>query len=221
MGEAMQFELPPLPYKDTALEPVISAKTMQLHYDELQRGYVQKLNQFPAIQALPKGTALETVIFAGAREEVPDDPYHLPQQIPYDRLYDVAAQLWNHSFFWNCLKPKSDGGGGRPEGKIMDGIRVNFGTFERFRETMRVRALDLFGAGWVWVGIQGDALWVFSGSNAAMPLIYGISPVLTIDMWEHAYYLDYGTDRGAYFDAVMDNLINWDFVNQNVGDAVF
>ena len=221
MAVAMQFELPPLPYKLNALEPIISEQTRRLHYEELQQGYVTQLNKFPAIAALPSGTALGTVIFAGAREKVPDDPFHLPQEVPYDRLYDVSAQVWNHSFFWNCLKPKTEGGGGEPAGMMMDGIRINFGTFEKFRETVRVRALELFGAGWVWVGVKGEALWVFSGSNAAMPMIYGITPIMTIDMWEHAYYLDYQTDRGAYFDAVMDNLIDWDFVNQNLKHAVF
>jgi len=221
MGTAMQFELPPLPYNLNALEPTISARTMQLHYDELQQNYLDKLNGFDDIKSLPNGTSLESVIFAGAREEVPDDPFHLPQQIPYDNLYDVAAQFWNHTFFWNCLKPNEDGGGGRPFGSMMDGIRINFGSFERFRETLRTRALSLVGSGWAWVGIKGEALWVFSGSNAAMPLIYGISPVLTIDMWEHAYYLDFGTDRGKYFDAVMDKLINWDFANQNIKNASF
>jgi Fe-Mn family superoxide dismutase len=218
---AMQFELPPLPYELNALEPVISARTMELHHDELQKAYAEKLNKYSDIKVLPDGTPLETVLFGGAQAAVPEDPFHLPQQLPYDRLFDVAAQLWNHTFFWNCLKPHADGGGGEPHGKIADGIRVNFGTFVKFRETMRQRALGLFGSGWVWVGVKGEALWIFSGSNAAMPLIYGISPVLTIDMWEHAYYLDYQTDRSAYFDAVMDKLINWDFANENLQNAVF
>ena len=221
MPLAMEFELPPLPYKFDALEPAISEATMELHYEKLQKGYLEALNKFPAIKALPAGTSLETVIFAGAQEAVAADPFHLPQKIPYDRLFDTAAQLWNHSFFWNSLKPTDDGGGGEPSGMVMDGIRINFGTFEKFRETLRVRALELFGSGWVWVGVKGDALWVLSGSNAAMPMVYGISPILTIDMWEHAYYLDYQTDRGAYFDAVMDKLINWEFANQNLQHASF
>jgi len=217
----MEFELPPLPYSLDALEPAISATTMQLHYEDLQKGYQEALNSFPDIKALPGGTTLGTVIFAGAQEPVAEDLFHLPQKVPYDRLYDTAAQLWNHSFFWNSLKPTDEGGGGEPDGMVMDGIRINFGTFEKFRETMRTRALGLFGAGWVWVGVKGDALWVLSGSNAAMPMVYGISPILTIDMWEHAYYLDYKTDRGAYFDAVMDKLINWEFANQNLQHARF
>ena len=106
-------------------------------------------------------------------------------------------------------------------GMIADGIRINFGTFEKFRETMRVRALELFGSGWLWLGVKGDSLWVFGGSNAALPYIYGISPILTIDLWEHAYYLDYEADRAKYFDSVMDNLINWDFANQNIENAVY
>jgi Fe-Mn family superoxide dismutase len=217
----MQFVLPPLPYKLGALSPTIGEEAMKLHYETLQKGYVEKLNAIPDIKNLPDNTTLETVLFAGAREKVPDDPFHLPQSIPYDHLYDMAAQVWNHTFFWNSLKPKNNGGGGEPKGTIADGIRINFGTFEKFREAMRVRALNLFGSGWVWVGVQGDALWVISGSNAAMPMIYGITPVLVIDMWEHAYYLDYKADRGKYFDEVMNNLINWDFANQNLDHAAY
>lgn len=214
----MQFELPPLPYKVDALSPTISKETMLLHYEDLQQGYVDKLNAIQAIQDLPATATLESVLFAGAKEPVPEDPFHLPQDVPYDHLFNTAAQVWNHTFFWNSLSPD---GGGEPTGVIADGIRINYGTFVKFRETLRQRALDLFGSGWVWVGVRESSLWVLSGSNAAMPLVYGISPVLVIDMWEHAYYLDYKTDRGAYFDEVMNNLINWDFANENLKNATY
>jgi Fe-Mn family superoxide dismutase len=146
------------------------------------------------------------------------DPFEIPQKPESTRLFDMAAQVWNHTFFWNSLKPD---GGGMPEGDISDVIRINYGTFERFRETARRRALSIFGSGWFWLCLRGDALYTIGGRNAAMPLVYGLTPVLTIDMWEHAYYLDYHNDRGKYFDAVMDNLINWDFANDNVKNAPY
>jgi Fe-Mn family superoxide dismutase len=214
----MRFELPPLPYGFGDLEPVISKESLTLHYEDLQQAYVDKLNAFPSIAELPNTATLEKVMFAGAKEPVAKDPFALPQQPDYDPLFNMAAQVWNHTFFWNSLSPE---GGGEPTGVIADGIRINYGTFEKFRETMRRRALGLFGSGWIWLGMREGDLWVLEGRNAAMPLIYGISPILCIDMWEHAYYLDYKTDRGAYFDEVMNNLINWEFANQNIQHAAY
>ena len=214
----MQFIQPPLPYDLNALEPTISGRTMQLHYEVHQKKYVDRLNALPEVQAMPANTSLEKVLFESANEPVADDLYELPQQPPFNTMFNMAAQAWNHTFFWNSLKP---GGGGPPKGAIADGIRINFGTFEKFRETMRRRALGLFGSGWLWLGVKGDSLWVMSGADAALPLIYGVSPVLTIDLWEHAYYLDYQADRARYFDQVMDKLINWDFANSNIENAAY
>jgi len=214
----MEFVQPPLPYNFDALEPTISVETMRIHYEDHQKKYIDKLNAFPEVKAKGADTSLESILFASAAEDVPKDPYRIPQKAPYNSLFDMAAQSWNHTFFWNSLKPE---GGGEPAGLAMDGIRINYGTFEKFRETLRMRALGLFGSGWAWVGVKGDALWCIAGSNAALPLVYGISPILVIDMWEHAYYLDYKADKAKYFDAVMDNLINWDFANENISNAVY
>lgn len=214
----MKVVQPPLPYALNALEPVISERTMKLHYEVHQKKYVDRLNAFPEVQELPASSTLETILFDGANQQPPDNLYRLPQEVPFTKVFNMAAQTWNHTFFWNSLKPE---GGGMPKGAIADGIRINFGTFEKFRETMRRRALELFGSGWLWLGIKGDSLWVMSGANAALPLIYGVSPVLTIDLWEHAYYLDYQADRAKYFDQVMDNLINWDFANSNIENAAY
>jgi Fe-Mn family superoxide dismutase len=214
----MKFVQPPLPYGFGDLEPTISSATMHEHYDVHQKGYVDKLNAFPEIKALSEGTSLEDVLFAQVKKKPEEQVYTIPQQAPYNSMFDTAAQVWNHTFFWNSMKK---GGGGDPTGAISDGIRINFGTFERFRETMRMRALSLFGSGWLWLGVKGDALWVMSGSNAALPLVYGIYPVLTIDLWEHAYYLDYKADRAKYFDQVMDSLVDWEFVNKNIENAVY
>lgn len=215
----MEFVQPPLPYNFDELEPTISAETMQIHYEDHQKKYIENLNAFPAVKALPNDATLESILFKSAKEKVPKDPYRIPQQAPFDSLFNMAAQAWNHTFFWKSLKP--EGGGGEPTGVVMDGIRINYGTFEKFRETLRTRALGLFGSGWVWMGMKGDALWCISGANAALPLIYGVSPILVIDMWEHAYYLDYKWDRAKYFDEVMNNLINWDFANENINNAVY
>lgn len=214
----MKFIQPPLPYAFSDLEPVIDSRTMKEHYEVHQKGYVKKLNAFPEVQAMPDSASLEDILFAQAKEKPPEQVYEIPQDVPYTPMFNMAAQVWNHTFFWNSLKRK---GGGQPTGPIADGIRINFGTFERFRETMRIRALGLFGSGWLWLGVKGDSLWVMTGSNAALPLVYGIYPVLTIDLWEHAYYLKYQADRAKYFDGVMDNLVNWDFVNHNIENAVY
>lgn len=214
----MKFLQPPLPYGFSDLEPVISSRTMKEHYDVHQKAYIDKLNAFPSVKELPDSTTLEDILFAQVKEKPPEELYELPQDVPFNTVFNMAAQVWNHTFFWNSLKRD---GGKEPTGAIADGIRINFGTFERFRETMRMRALGLFGSGWLWLGVKGDALWVMTGSNAAMPLVYGIYPVLTIDLWEHAYYLDYQADRAKYFDQVMDHLIDWDFVNNNIENAVY
>jgi Fe-Mn family superoxide dismutase len=214
----MEFVQPPLPYDFDALEPTISGEALQIHYEDHQRKYIETLHAFVAVKAMPPTTTLEAVVCSAANQKVPKDPYRIPQQPPFNSLFDMAAQAWNHTFFWKSLDPE---GGGEPTGLVMDGIRINYGTFEKFRETLRVRALGLFGSGWAWVGVKGDALWCIAGANAALPLVYGISPILCIDMWEHAYYLDYKSDRSAYFDAVMNNLINWDFANENINSAVY
>lgn len=213
----MEVQLPPLPYKTDALEPVISQAALKLHYEGHQRAYLDRLNAMEVVQAMPE-MPLEQIVLDGAQQDIPVDPFEIPQRPESSSLFDMAAQVWNHTFFWNSLRP---GGGGVPRGEIKDSIRINYGTFERFRETARQRALSIFGSGWFWLAMRGDALYCIGGRNAAMPLVYGMTPILTIDMWEHAYYLDYGTDRGAYFDAVMDDLINWEFVNENVKNAVF
>lgn len=221
MRAAMQFQQPPLPYAFDDLAPSISEEALRIHYERHQRGYLDRLNKYTAVQQAPDTTTIEDIIFAVAQDGVQEDLYRLPQEKPFHNIFNCAAQVWNHTFFWNSMKPTEEGGGGEPTGPIKDGIRINYGTFEKFRETLRRRALSIFGSGWVWVGAKDEALWCLSSANAAMPLIYGISPILTIDMWEHAYYLDYQGDRGAYFDAVMDNLINWEFANSNLENAPF
>lgn len=217
----MEVQLPPLPYKTAALEPVISARALSIHYEGHQKDYVARLNAMPEIQDLPEATALEDVVLEAARSDIPVDPFEIPQRPESSPMFDMAAQVWNHTFFWNSLAPEGAGIGGEPHGPIKDSIRINYGTFERFRETARNRAMAIFGSGWLWLCMRGDALYCIGGRNAATPLVYGMAPILCIDMWEHAYYLDYANDRGAYFDAVMDKLINWNFANENILSAVF
>ena len=210
----MIFDAPPLPYKTNELEPFISKEAMEVHYNGHFKSYLEKLNSFTEIKEIPaEEFRIEDVIVASANNRVPDNPWKIPQHTEFNDTFNMAAQVWNHTFYWNCLKPQ---GGGLPTGMVAELIRINFGTYERFKETWRRRSLGLFGSGWSWVCSKGETLWCIAGDNAAIPFVYGLNPVLTIDMWEHAYYLDYKNDRGAFFDAVFENLINWEFANQNL-----
>jgi Fe-Mn family superoxide dismutase len=209
---------PPLPYGFSALEPALSAESVRLHYEEHQGGYIRRLNAIDEVEEIPTEISIERLMLIGAKQDAPVDPFEIPQKPVASHLFDMAAQVWNHTFFFNSLHPE---GGGMPSGDIADAIRINYGTFERFRETARSRALSIFGSGWLWICMKGDALYTIDGRNAATPIVYGMTPILTIDMWEHAYYLDYHNDRGAYFDAVMDDLINWEFANDNVKRAPY
>lgn len=191
----MAFELPPLPYAQDALQPHISAETIEFHYGKHHKSYVHKLN------GLAEGTDLANKTL----EEV--------VKSSDGGVFNNAAQIWNHSFYWNCLSPD---GGGEASGAIAEAINTTFGSFAEFKEQFTNNALSNFGSGWTWLVKRADGtLALVNTSNAATPLTEkGVTPLLTVDVWEHAYYIDYRNARPKYMDAFWA-LVNWEFVNAN------
>lgn len=191
----MAFELPSLPYAQDALEPHISAETLEYHYGKHHKGYVDKLNGMAA------GTELESK----SLEEV--------VKSSEGGVFNNAAQIWNHSFYWNCLSPN---GGGAPGGAVAEAINTAFGSFDAFKEAFTESAVGNFGSSWTWLVKKADgSVAIVNTSNAATPLTDDtVTPLLTVDLWEHAYYIDYRNARPKYMDAFWA-LVNWDFVSQN------
>jgi Fe-Mn family superoxide dismutase len=197
------IELPPLPYAQDALAPVISAQTMSFHYGKHHKAYVDNLNKLVAGTDLAE-KPLEAVIAAAAGKA--------------DKagLFNNAAQIWNHTFFWNSLKP---GGGGAPGGAVAKGIDAAFGSFDNFKKEFANAAMTQFGSGWAWLVADKGQLKVLKTGNAETPLTMGVTPLLTIDVWEHAYYLDYQNRRADFVAAVIDKLLSWEFANANLARA--
>lgn len=193
--------LPPLPYADNALDPVISANTLSFHYGKHHKTYVDNLNKLVAGTELAD-LSLEKVIAATAG------------QADKAGIFNNAAQIWNHTFYWNSLSPK---GGGEPPAALKRKIEGSFDTVEACKKELATAATTQFGSGWAWLVQDGDKLKVVKTSNADLPLISGLKPLLTIDVWEHAYYLDYQNRRVDYVSAVLDKLINWGFAADNHG----
>jgi len=201
IGKAAPHELPKLPYAENALEPVISSKTFSFHYGKHHAAYVTKLNE------LIKGTDLESLKLEDLIKKVAGDKDKAP-------IFNNAAQVWNHTFYWNSLKA---GGGGRPSGKLNDLLDKSFGSYDKFKEQFQNNCMGQFGSGWAWLVLDGDKLAITKTPNAETPLTTTKKPLLTIDVWEHAYYLDYQNKRADYAAAVVDRLLNWDFATQNLG----
>ncbi len=197
----MAITLPDLPYDKDALEPHISARTLEFHYGKHHKAYVDKTN------GMIEGTALadadlETIIkeTAGKADQA--------------GLFNNAAQAWNHAFYWQCMKP---GGGGAPTGAVLEKINSDLGGYEKFAEALKNAGATQFGSGWAWLVLRNEKLEIMKTPNAETPLAEGLTPLLTVDVWEHAYYLDYQNRRPDYLGAFVENLINWDFVNANLG----
>jgi Fe-Mn family superoxide dismutase len=193
--------LPPLPYPENALEPVITAKTIGFHYGKHHKGYVDNLNKLIA------GTeyadlSLEKIITdtAGRAEKT--------------AIFNNAAQIWNHTFYWHSMRSK---GGGEPPAALKQKIEASFGSVDACKMALTSAAVSQFGSGWVWLVLDGDTLKVVKTANADLPLTGNMKPLLTVDVWEHAYYLDYQNRRADYVKAVLDRLINWEFALQNAG----
>jgi Fe-Mn family superoxide dismutase len=192
---ALPHLLPLLPYDDHALEPVISARTLGFHYGKHHKTYVDNLVKLTAgteFSAMP----LEAIIMGVAGK---------PEKVA---IFNNAAQVWNHTFYWNSMKPK---GGGEPPADLKAKMDASFGSVEACKKELASAALAQFGSGWVWLVLDGDKLKVVKTGNADVPLTAGQKPLLTIDVWEHAYYLDYQNRRGDYVNAVLGQLVNWDF----------
>jgi Fe-Mn family superoxide dismutase len=192
------FSLPPLPYDRAVLAPHISAETIAYHYGKHHQAYVDNLNNLVA--GTPEaGKKLEEVIMTAS-----------------GALFNNAAQAWNHTFYWNSLKP---GGGGEPSGELAEAVKRDFGSYARFREEFARAATTLFGSGWAWLVLDGGKLRVVQTANADLPMRHGQAALLVIDVWEHAYYIDYRNARVKYVDAVLDHLVNWDFAAANYAKA--
>lgn len=191
----MAVELPALPYADNALDPHISDRTISFHYGKHHAAYVNNLN------GLIEGTAhadasLEEIIMAA-------DP---------GGLFNNAAQVWNHTFYWNSMTPS---GGGDPSGDLAAAIDASFGGADAFKEQFVNSAKTNFGSGWTWLVKDGDGLAIMNTDDADSPLKHGKTALLTVDVWEHAYYLDYQNARPAYLDTFIEKLVNWEFASQN------
>lgn len=193
--------LPPLPYADNALEPVISANTLGFHYGKHHKGYVDNLNKLLANSDLAD-LPLEKVILATAG------------QADKTAIFNNAAQIWNHTFYWQSLRKS---GGGEPPAALKQKIEAAFGSVEACKKELANAAMTQFGSGWAWLVQDGDKLKVVKTTNAELPLTKGLKPLLTIDVWEHAYYLDYQNRRADYVNALLDKLINWGFAADNLG----
>ncbi len=200
----MPYSLPKLPYDNDALAPVISAETIDFHYGKHHQTYVTNLN------GLLEGTGLHDMELS----ELITSGLERLQKEKRTPVFNNAAQVWNHTFYWNCMKK---GGGGAPTGKLAEAITRAFGSFDKFRELFTKAAVGHFGSGWAWLAKDaGGNLEVFSTANAATPLAEKKTPLLTCDVWEHAYYIDYRNARAKYVEAWW-NLVNWDFVSKNFG----
>ncbi|HEY9794641.1 MAG TPA: superoxide dismutase [Leptolyngbyaceae cyanobacterium] len=192
----MGYELPALPYDYKALEPLISASTLEFHHDKHHAAYVTNYNNLTKDTELAD-KSIEEVIKITANDASKAG------------IFNNAAQAWNHTFYWNCMKP---GGGGTPTGALAEKINADFGSFDKFKEAFKQAGATQFGSGWAWLVLDNGTLKVTKTPNAENPLHHGQTPLLTMDVWEHAYYLDFQNKRPAYIDAFFDNLINWDFV---------
>jgi Fe-Mn family superoxide dismutase len=193
--------LPPLPYAENALDPVISANTLSFHYGKHHRTYVDNLNKLIAGTELAD-SSLEDIIAATAGNAEKAG------------IFNNAAQVWNHTFYWNILSPR---GGGEPPADLKEKIDTSFGSLDTCKKELATAATTQFGSGWAWLVQDGNKLKVVKTGNAELPLTKGMKPLLTIDVWEHAYYLDYQNRRADYVNAVLDKLINWDFAVRNCG----
>ena len=191
----MAFTLPELPYSKDALEPHISAETLEYHHGKHHNAYVTNLN------GLIEGTdmadkSLEEIIESAT-----------------GGVFNNAAQVWNHSFYWKCMTP---GGGGTPSGELAAAIDRDFGSFDAFKEQFAKAGATLFGSGWTWLVAEDGALKITQTSNADLPLKHGQTALLTMDVWEHAYYVDYRNARPKYIEAFLNELVNWGFVAENL-----
>jgi Fe-Mn family superoxide dismutase len=195
----MAFELPPLPYARDALAPHMSEQTLNFHYGKHHQTYVTNLNGL--VEGTEnEGRSLEEIILAA-------EP---------GGLFNNSAQVWNHTFFWSSMSP---GGGGEPDGEVKTALEQAFGSVDTFKQTFTDKAKTLFGSGWTWLAKGDDGLEILQTKDADLPLKHGKTAILTLDVWEHAYYLDYQNARPAYIETWLNNLVNWEFAADNLAKA--
>jgi Fe-Mn family superoxide dismutase len=194
------FALPPLPWADNVLEPVISAKTIGFHYGKHHQAYVTNLNNLVKDTDLA-GLDLEAIIKKTAGDAAKAG------------VFNNAAQVWNHTFYWQSMKP---GGGGQPTGNLLAKINSDLGGFDKFKQDFSQAALTQFGSGWAWLSLKDGKLAISKTPNAESPLASGAKPLITLDVWEHAYYLDYQNRRADYIKDWLEKLVNWDFAAKNL-----
>ncbi len=199
----MPYELPPLPYDYNDLDPFITAKTLEFHHDKHHAAYVTNYNNL--IKDTPY--ADQTI------EEVIKATYGDASKAG---IFNNGAQAWNHTFYWNGMKK---GGGGTPSGALADKITADFGSFDQFKDQFKTAATTQFGSGWAWLVLDNGTLKITKTSNADNPIAQGQTPLLTCDVWEHAYYLDYQNKRPDYVNDFLNSLVNWDFVAANLAAA--
>ncbi|MCP3168938.1 superoxide dismutase [Myxococcus qinghaiensis] len=191
----MAFTLPELPYRKDALAPHISEETLEYHYGKHHQAYVTNLNKLVAGKP-EESKSLEEIILSSD-----------------GGVFNNAAQVWNHTFYWHCMKPS---GGGQPTGDLADAITRDFGSFDKFKEEFSQAAATQFGSGWAWLARQNDKLVITKTGNADLPMKHGQKALLTIDVWEHAYYIDFRNQRPKYIETFLTSLVNWDFVAKNL-----
>ncbi|HEX6298512.1 MAG TPA: superoxide dismutase [Burkholderiales bacterium] len=191
----MHFELPPLPYGEDALAPILSTETLRFHHGKHHRKYVDTMNQLLEQNPVNADSLEELVRNASGK------------------LFNNAAQAWNHDFFWHSLSPK----GGRPSGALLARIEKDFGSYDRFVEAFAKAGNEQFGSGWAWLVEKEGKLQVMATANADTPMAHGVRCLLTVDVWEHAYYIDYRNQRERFLAAVIEKRLNWAFAEQNLG----
>ena len=199
----MAFELPALPYAKDALEPHISARTLEFHHGKHHAAYVTNLNNL--IKDTPQAQQSLEAIIKGAHGDE-----------SRSGVFNNAAQVWNHTFYWHCMKP---GGGGLPSGNVAAAIAGTFGSFDKFKEEFKAACVSQFGSGWGWLVAEDGAVKITKTGNASLPMTSGQTALLTCDVWEHAYYLNYQNRRPDYVQMFLDHLVNWDFVAANLQGA--
>jgi Fe-Mn family superoxide dismutase len=190
----MKFELDPLPYAKTALAPHLTEETFSYHYEKHHQAYLTNLKKL--LEGKPEAEkTLEEVVKSSS-----------------GAIFNNAAQVWNHTFYWNSMKPS---GGGEPSGALGDAIKRDFGTYADFKTQFQTAAVGQFGSGWAWLVKEGDKLKIVTTSNAETPLTRGQTPLITCDVWEHAYYIDYRNLRAKYVETFLTSLVNWEFAAAN------
>ncbi len=198
------FELPNLPYSDSALEPHLSAKTFSFHHQKHHLAYINNLNNFVKEKPALQGKSLEEIIMLSAKN--PD----------MAGVFNNAAQVWNHTFYWHSMRPN---GGGQPDGDLLKRINNDFGSFDEFTNQFKTAGATQFGSGWAWLVLENGKLKITKTANADLPMVHGQIALLTIDVWEHAYYVDYQNRRPDYIATFLNSLVNWDFAAKNLANA--